>query len=72
MDGYIVHTKEGFYLGAFFTFDEAHRFAYGEQQKTGNRVFVSKEKKFREKYMRQTGLEQRVLSRTLEYMSRPR
>ena len=70
MNGYIVHTSEGFFLGAFFSYHEATSFAYQHQQNTGNRVFVSKERKYREKFMRETGLEERVLDRTLSFMSR--
>jgi hypothetical protein len=70
MNGYIVHTEEGFFLGAFLTYNEAVAFAYNEQQNTGNRIFVSKERKYRDKFIRQTGLENRVLDRTLQFMSR--
>lgn len=69
MNGYIVHTKEGFFLGAFITFNEAHKFAYNHQQDTGTRVFVSKERKFRERYIKQAGLEERILNRTLSFLS---
>lgn len=70
MDGYIVHTKSGFFLGAFLDFHEANAFAYKEQPNNDERVLVSKESAFRRKYLRETGMEERVLNRTLEFMSR--
>lgn len=70
MDGYVVHTEDGIYLGAFFSFREANSYAY-QQRKSGNKTaMVSKEKEYRKKFLRDTGLEMKVLNRTLEFLSR--
>lgn len=70
MNGYIVHNNDGISKGTFTSFREANRFRYYEMKRTGEYLTVSKESKYRQKYLRDTGLETKVMERTLMFVNR--
>lgn len=66
MDGYIVHTEDGMFLGAFLDIHEAARFKY--HCADSDKLEISKESKYRAKFLKP--VQEKVTGRMLNLVDK--
>lgn len=66
MDGYIVCTKDGMFLGAFLDIHEAAKFRYGCPDR--DKLDIMKESKYRQKFLKP--VQEKVMGRMLNLVDR--
>jgi len=66
MDGYIVHTRDGMFLGAFLDIHEAAKFRY--ECKDSDKLEISKESSYRQRFLKP--VQDKVTGRLLQIVDK--